>query len=168
MSPDSLLNVMAAAVAVSAVALVAQAVMVFGMFRAIRALRDQVSSFLPRAERFVANTEKALAENQQQIKEVTSRAISVLDEASKQMVRVDAFVGDFTTKARAQMERLEIVLDDSVSRAHHTVVQLNNTVTKPMRELAGLTAGFRAALQYFISGGRPNVAQATSDEEMFI
>jgi hypothetical protein len=39
---------------------------------------------------------------------------------------------------------------------------------KPIREIQGMTAGVRAAVQHFLRGGRPSVAQATQDDEMFI
>jgi hypothetical protein len=39
---------------------------------------------------------------------------------------------------------------------------------KPVKELNGLAAGIRAAFAHLTRSGRPSVAQATSDEEMFI
>ena len=168
MTPDNLVTIMAAAVVVSAVALVAQALLVFGMYRAMRTLKDQVSEFLPRAQVFLESAEKALVENQQQIREVTEKASSVLDVTQKQLVRVDEFVGEATGRAKVQMERLELILDDTIGRVHDTVMQLNQTVLRPVREIAGLASGVRAAIQHLLRGGRPNVAQATSDEEMFI
>jgi len=168
MTQESLVQVMTAAVVISAIALLAQALMVLGMFRTIKSLQQQISQFLPRAETFLSSTEKALAESQKQIKEVTARATEVLDSTQKQLAKVDSFVEDATARARVQMERLELVLDDTVSRVHHTVVQLNNGVMRPLREVSGLAAGVKAAFQHFLGGGRSSVAQATSDEEMFI
>jgi hypothetical protein len=55
-----------------------------------------------------------------------------------------------------------------MSRVHHTVIQLNNGVLKPVKEINGVAAGVRAALDTLVRGKRPNPAQATADEEMFI
>ena len=41
-------------------------------------------------------------------------------------------------------------------------------VLKPVREVNALTQGVRAAIASLLKGGRPSVAQATADEEMFI
>jgi hypothetical protein len=168
MESNGLIIVMAAAVSLSALALLAQAVMVFGMFKTIRALKEQVSTFLPQAEAFLHTGQKTMAEAQTQIREVTTKAVAVLDSTQNQLNKVDAFVGETTSRARVQMDRVEMVLDDTVSRVHDTVVQLNNGVVKPMRELTGIAAGFRATIHHFLRGNRPDVSQATSDEEMFI
>ena len=168
MTPDGLITVMTVSVVLSAIAMLAMAAMVYGMLKSIRALQGQILVFLPKAEGFIENTERALVENQQQIKEITTRAISVLDTTQKQLVRVDGFVDDTTIRAKVQMERLEMVLDDTVGRVHATVVTLNNGILRPLRELNGMAAGLRAAFLHFFRGGKGNIAHIASDEEMFI
>jgi hypothetical protein len=168
MPAEALMNVITAAVVVSALALLLQTLMLFGMFRSVKALRQQVAEFLPKAQTFLANTEKSLADSRREIQEVTTKAGSVLDSTQKQLVRVDDLLGDATTRAKAQLERVELVLDDSVGRIHRTVVELNEGILRPLREINGLAIGLRVAFQTLLRGGRPNVAQATSDEEMFI
>jgi hypothetical protein len=39
---------------------------------------------------------------------------------------------------------------------------------RPLREVNGIAAGVRAALNALARGNRPTVDRATSDEEMFI
>lgn len=165
---NGLIIVMTFAVVLSALALLAQALMVFGMFKAVRTLQERVTIFLPKAEQFLSTAQVALADTQKQVKEISTRALTVLDTTQSQLTRVDGFVGDATQRARVQMDRVELVLDDTVSRVHETVVQLNNGLLKPMRELNGLAAGVRAAVQHLARRGRPTVDQATADEEMFI
>jgi hypothetical protein len=168
MTPDGLITVMTVSVVLSAIAMIAMAAMVYGMFKSIRALQGQVSIFLPKAEGFIESTEKALVENQTQIKEITARAITVLDTTQKQLVRVDGFVEDTTNRARVQMDRLEMVLDDTVGRVHTTVVTLNDGILKPLREFNALAAGIRAALFHFFRSSKRGIVHITSDEEMFI
>jgi ABC-type transporter Mla subunit MlaD len=168
MPPDALINVLTAAVAVSAVALLLQTLILFGLFRAIRGLRAEVAAFVPKAEAFLSSTEKSLAESRQQIQEVTAKAGIVLDSTQKQLVRVDDVLGDATTRVKAQMERVELVLDDLVTRIHKTMVELNEGILRPLREINGVVIGLRVGIQHLLRGGRPNVAQATADEEMFI
>ena len=81
---------------------------------------------------------------------------------------VEEVVSDATSRAKVQMDRVELVLDDTLSRAHETVALLHSGIMRPLREINGVTAGLRAALQFLSRGNRPSVAQATSDEEMFI
>jgi ABC-type transporter Mla subunit MlaD len=168
MNNDTLIQVMTAAVVLSAISLVAQAVFIFSILKAMRSLRDQVSAFLPKAEGFLATTEKTLEESRQQITAVTQKANSILDLTEKQMTRFDEVFSEAANRARVQMERVELVMDDTMSRVHETAIGLNNAVLKPMKELTGMAAGLRAAFQFLLRGGRPSVAQATADEEMFI
>ncbi|MFN7918735.1 MAG: hypothetical protein U0Q16_01480 [Bryobacteraceae bacterium] len=168
MSSNSLLVVMTLAVTLSAIALVAQACFLFATFKAVQALRQQITVFLPKAETFLKTAEKTVQESHVQVKDVAAKATAVLDSTHKQLTRVDTFVGDATSRAKVQMDRMELILDDTVSRVHETVMQLNQGVLRPMREINGLAAGVRAAVQHLVKGNRPNVAAATSDEEMFI
>lgn len=168
MSQDTLLVIMTVAVSLSAIAMVAMACMIFGMWKSIRAVQVRVEGFMPQAESFLQATQVAFAEHQGQLRDITSRTSDILDLTQKQLLRVDDALGDAVGRAKVQMERLELVLDDTVNRVHGTVVQINNTVVKPVREINALGTGLRTAVQAFLRGQKPSVAQATADEEMFI
>ncbi len=168
MTQDGLMLVMTVAVVVSALALLAQAGFLLGLYRSTRSIREQITAFAPRAESLVDSAEQTLIQSRKQLTEVTSRANAVLESAQSQLARVDDVLADAAGRARVQMERVELVLDDTVSRLHETMRTLNNGVLRPIKELSGITAGLRAALSYLLGGSRTSVAQATSDEEMFI
>jgi hypothetical protein len=61
-----------------------------------------------------------------------------------------------------------MVVDDTMTRVHQTVTAVHSGVIRPVREIQAVTAGVSAALQHLMQGGRPSVAQATHDDEMFI
>jgi hypothetical protein len=159
---------MAVAVSISALAMIAMALMVFGIFKSISTMRDQVQVFLPKAETLVNDATRTLSENQQQIKDITTRTAQVMETAQKNAVKVDAALGDGLQRAKVQLERLELIMGDTVERVHNTVVAVNNTVLRPVREVNGVASGVKAAVQHLIRANRPTPAQATSDEEMFI
>jgi hypothetical protein len=48
------------------------------------------------------------------------------------------------------------------------VTAVHSGILRPVREIQAITAGVSAAVQAFLRGGRPSVAQATLDDEMFI
>ncbi|MBL8293053.1 MAG: hypothetical protein JNN08_14500 [Bryobacterales bacterium] len=168
MNSDQLLIVMTSAVVVSAIAIVLQALILFGMFRSVRSLKERVDEFIPRAEAILGKAEKSLDETVGEVKSLSARAMSLVDSAQKQVTRVDEVLGDVTVRAKTQLDRVELVLDDTVGRVHETVVRLNNGVLRPVKEINGVAAGLRAAIQQLARSRRPSVAQATSDEEMFI
>jgi len=67
------------------------------------------------------------------------------------------------------MDRAELVLDDTFGRVQSTVATVHGGVMRPLREISGVSAGIRAALNHLAKGAaRPAPAQATQDEEMFI
>ncbi len=168
MAPDSLVSVMTVAVCLSALMMIVMAGMVLGIWKSLRAIQEKMNAFLPRAENFLSVAQTTLAEQRAEIKDVTERVKTVLDTTQRQLTRVDDVLGDAATRAKAQLQKFELVVDDTVSRVHGTVVQLNDTVSRPAKEINAIGAGVRAAVHAFVRGQRPSPAQATSDEEMFI
>jgi hypothetical protein len=85
-----------------------------------------------------------------------------------QLKRTDDFLIEATARARAQLDRVELVLDDSISRVHETVLFLNQGVLGPVQQMSGVVAGVRSAIDFLFRGSKPDVSRATTDEEMFI
>ena len=168
MIPDTVIYVMTAAVVVSAVAIVVQLLILLGMYRSARGLQEQVTAFIPKAESLVATAQSTLEQSRNQISDITTKANDILDKTRVQVGRADEILSDATTRARVQMDRLELVFDDTVGRLHETVAIIHNGILAPLREVNGIFSGIRAALGHLSRGGRPTVAQATQDDEMFI
>jgi len=186
---DILLAVLTFFVFLSAVAMCIQAAMLIGIRKSTRVLQEQATSVLPQVRSVLSKAEATLEENRKSIAEFTSKASEIAGKASElvtkanevaakandvmdsgkiQMARLDAVLSDASSRAKVQLERAELVVDDTMSRVHQTVTAVHNGVVKPVREIQGLTAGLRAAVQHFLRGGRPTVADATHDDEMFI
>ena len=91
-----------------------------------------------------------------------------MDSTKRQLAIVEDVVGDAAGRAKVQMERVELVLDDTLSRAHETVAVVHDGIMRPLREVNGIAVGIRAAVAAMARGNRPTVDRATSDEEMFI
>jgi len=168
MSPDVLLYLITSAVVVSALALLLQALFMFGVYRSARATREQMAAAAGHVESFAASASQALEQSRKQISEVAAKTAAVLDLTHKQLARIDDVLGEATSRARIQMDRVEMVLDDSLSRVQETAALLNKGILRPVREINAVAAGFQAALGYLFRGRRISVEQATHDEEMFI
>lgn len=186
---DILLAVLTFFVFLSAVAMCIQAAMLIGIWKATRSLQEQASSVIPQARSVLSKAESTLEENRKNIANITAKASEIASKASDfmtraneiaekandvvesgkvQMARLDTVVADASSRARVQLERAELVVDDTMTRVHQTVTAVHNGVVRPVREIQGVTAGIRAAVQHFLRGGRPTVADATHDDEMFI
>jgi ABC-type transporter Mla subunit MlaD len=175
MSETTLLYVMTAFVVISAIALCIQAGMLAAIYKTTKTLQEAVNPLLPKVERLVEKTNAVVEQSGPQIVEISTRANeilvstkAILDSTKRQVAIVEETVGDAAGRAKVQMDRVELVLDDTLSRAHETVAVFHDGVMRPLREINGLAAGIRAALAQLARGDRPTVDQATSDEEMFI
>jgi len=168
MSPNALLGVMTAFVIIAAIALVIQAGMLAGMYRTIKQLQQTINPLVPKVDSLVDRSTMTVEQSRQQITEVAARANDILDSTKRQLAVVEGVVNDAAARAKVQIERVELVLDDTLSRVHQTVTEVHEGILKPLRQLNGLAAGIRAAVEAMSRGNRPHVDQATSDEEMFI
>jgi ElaB/YqjD/DUF883 family membrane-anchored ribosome-binding protein len=168
MSEIALLYVMAAFVIIAAIALCIQAGMLAGMYKTTKSLQESITPLLPKVESFLAKADSTVEQSGKQITEITTRASEILDSTRRQLAIVEDVVGDAAARARVQMERVELIVDDTLSRAHETVAVVHDGIMKPLREVNGIAAGVRAALESLARGNRPTVDRATSDEEMFI
>jgi hypothetical protein len=182
MDQNLLLYVMTAFVIISAIALCIQAAMLVNMNKATKALREKIEPLVPKVQALVPKLEvlmestKATMEStkatvelgKRHMADIAAQASEILASTKHQLALVEDVVTDATSRAKVQMERVELVLDDTVSRAHETVALVHTGIMRPLREINGIAAGIRTALAYLSRGTRPSVAQATSDEEMFI
>ncbi|MFN3323736.1 MAG: hypothetical protein ACK5AZ_09595 [Bryobacteraceae bacterium] len=159
---------MAGAVVVAALALVLQLAVLYAVYRQSKTLEVQMRVLVPKAEALMESAEKTIALSRQQITEVTTKASQVMDTTRTQLGKMDQSLSEITSRLKVQLERVEMVLDDSMGRVQETVASVHHGVMKPIREITGVAAGVRAAVSYLVKGGRPNVTQATHDEEMFI
>jgi hypothetical protein len=168
MSQEALLYVMTGAVVVSALALIFQALMMLGLYKSSVAIGKKAEAVASQVESFVESTQRTLEQSRKQIADVAAKTSDVLDLTQKQLVRIDDVLGEATFRARVQMDRVEMVLDDSLSMLQNTTAGLHRAVLRPVREITGMAAGLQAALSFLFRGVRTTVEQATHDEEMFI
>jgi hypothetical protein len=168
MDEHALLVLMSIFVFVAAVAMLIQAGYLFGIYKTIRAMHENTSRVLPKVETLVVSSQAAVEDGRARMAELTAKAHTIMDTSQRQMHTVDSFLTDAAARGRVQMDRAEMFLDDAMGRAQDTVAMVHGTVIAPIRQINGLAAGLRAALQFFLRGNRPSPDRATVDEEMFI
>jgi len=167
MDDHSLLTVMTVFVIVAAIALLIQAVMLAGIFRASRGLQQNVQRLTPKIEGVLEISRQTIEDSRKQIADITSKTSEILETTRKQVQRIDEFLDDATARARVQMDRAEMVLDDAMVRTQRTVAVVEGGILKPLMQVQGVAAGIKTALTFLLRG-RPNPEDAHSDEEMFI
>jgi predicted peroxiredoxin len=175
MPPETAMNWMIGFTAVASACLIIQVILLFVMTRASLAVKKQAAALATRLDPLIGKLEAITDTSRQAIEEVrlyaaeiSNKTNDLLDLTRIQLVRVDDILGEAAARSRAQMDRIEMVLDDTVNRFQETTTLLQNSIVRPLRQVNAVTAGIRAALEFLARGRRATVEQATHDEEMFI
>ena len=162
------LAVIAVFVAVSAAALIFQAAMLYGTYKASRELRDRIVPLTVKVDALVDTSRKTIDEARVKMGEIANRTNEILDVAKQQMETVSEVVEDASLRTRRQLQNAEIVVEDALVRAQQTVELVHKGILTPIRGINGVAAGVRAALHFLMRGTRPSPDQVNVDEEMFI
>jgi hypothetical protein len=165
---DFLIYVMAAAVVVSAIAIVLQVILLNQLTKSAKAMQASTQEFVAKVRPLIDHAMTTIEQSRIQIADISKKANEILDLSKKQLTTIDTVLTKASDRALVQMERAEMVLDDAMGRVQQTVDMVHGGVVRPVREVTALVAGFRAGLSQFLRGGRTTVERATHDEEMFI
>ena len=139
-----------------------------GLFFVARDLRAKVTGVWPEILHIIANARQSLEQAEKHINRIGSTSVAILDITKQQLVKVDELLSDASTRAKVQMERAEMVLDDTMTKVQETVGIVQRSVLRPVREVHGILSGIRTAITHLSRAGRRTVEHATADEEMFI
>jgi hypothetical protein len=168
MDEHTLLLVLTAFVAVAAISLFAQAVAFVGLLFVARSVRTKVFGVWPEIESIIGTSRRSVDRAEGHIASIGASSVAILEVTKQQLVKVDELLSDASTRAKVQMERAEMVMDDTMTRVQETVSVVQRGVLRPVREVHSILAGVRTALAHLSRGARPTVDHVTSDEEMFI
>ncbi len=168
MQSETALVLLAVAVAVSSLSLLAQAIASVRIYQSVRKLQEEVSPLIPRAKAVLEQAESTLKQTAAELHESIEMAKGLMDSVQEQVNGVDQARRELAAQWRVQSERMELVLEDILSRVQEVVGVVHGTVMRPVREVSGMVAGVKAALHTLLLARRPTVDRATHDEEMFI
>jgi Skp family chaperone for outer membrane proteins len=168
MDNQTLLLLLVAILGIIAVSFAVQAIGIILMMRSVKEIKGRLDDLTPKVEGALSSANETLATSRKQLDEINNKATAILDSAKEQLTTTNNFLTETTERASKQLDRIELVVDDTVSRVHKTVMVINDGVLAPTRQATAVIAGIRSAVDFLVRGGRPNVSQATTDEEMFI
>jgi hypothetical protein len=175
--------VLGVAAVVVCLAVLGQMLILFAMHRAVleaqkagkeaqTKLGPLVARFGPLVDRFdafITSSTKTLEENRPRIGEITTEALAVAKTARLQTERIAALLDDVNGRAKTRIAQIDETVDHTVEQVEHASEAVKSAVLKPVKEVNGLVAGVKAALNTYVQGGNRNSPEhATQDEEMFI
>jgi hypothetical protein len=175
MDQQTLLIILTVFVGLAALAMLIQMGTLIGLFLAVKKLQEQLTALMPQVNAVISVSKKTadvtlrtIEKAEKNIDKIGATSVAIMDVTRQQVTKIDELLADATTRAKVQLERAEMVLDDSMGRAQETVSIVQRTILRPVREINGLVTGIRTSLAYLSRGSRPTVDHATADEEMFI
>ncbi len=162
-------------VAIATLSILTMAVVTMLLYRVISKFRVRVDEVTARVEPIIDTVRKLAEENAPKITALTTNVVEISSNASditsvaKDQAHRFAEVGrDLADRAKAQIARVDAVVDDTVEQVHHAGENVKASVMKPVREASAVLAGVRAAVSTLVEGRRPTIDHITQDEEMFI
>jgi methyl-accepting chemotaxis protein len=174
--PDDIFRwAIAGGVAVATLCILIMAVVSIMLYRMVSRVQSRVDDVTMRVEPIIDSVRKLTDENGPKITAIASNAVEISDNAreisivAKDQAHRFAEVGrDIADRTKAQIARVDAVMDDTVERVYQAGDNVKAAVRKPVREATAVLAGVRAAVSTLVDGRRPTVDHITQDEEMFI
>ena len=168
--------VIAVAVLLACVATVWQAVILAAIYRAGkeaqkagREAQHRLGPLVDRFEALITTSSKILEENRPRIADITAETLVIAKAARQQAERIGELIDDANGRAKARIAQIDRTVDHTVEQVEHAGEAVKSAVLKPVKEVNGIVAGVKAALNTYAQGGNRNSPEnATQDEEMFI
>lgn len=157
--------------------------MFFGLGKGLRALKEQVeemkSSVMPTVEKTQALLEKTslfIDKSNELVERVSPKVESAATDAAafvrgvrKQAADVEIAVSEILQKVEKQSNRIDNMVSDSLDAVDKASSFVTQTVGKPVRQLSGLVAGVKAAVESLRTNGRPMRNHgAPEDKDLFV
>src|SRR5438034_8614343 len=143
-------------VALTAIAIIAQAGVLIAIYLMSKRLSDQVERFM-RDTREMMMPVRSIAEN---LRVASANLVEIGLSARDQFRRVEAMVTDTGEALQIQLARFDRVSQNVIDRINDTAEIVQDSVVRPVREVAavakGLTRGFGS---FFFGRGRSTVDQ---------
>ena len=159
-------------VVVTACAVLLQAVILVGMFLAMRKTSAKMELLAEEVKTKVLPTAE-LAHSM--ITELRPKIATTMDNISvsttmlrNQMERMDATLTDIIDRTRLQVIRADEFVNSTMDKLEETREAVQRTVVSPVRHISGLMHGVTAGVEAFFSRKRGREAGSVQQDEMFI
>lgn len=183
MSEDVFRWVVAVGVLLACVAVLWQAIVLAAIYRAgkeaAKAGKEAQDKFAPVALRLdalltdstavIAAAGRIVEENRARVSAITTETLAIATSARVHTEKIGELIDDAGNRAKARLAQIDETVDQTVERVEQAGDAVRTAVMKPVKEVNGILAGVKAALNTYAQGGTHNSPDhATQDEEMFI
>lgn len=172
MNPTTLLTIF---VAVAAVAMTVQMIILFALYKAVSGTATKVESLVVKVEERAIPVLDATASILEDVQPKISAIASDLAETSgvirERVEHLSDATGEVVERARLQAARLDDLIHDTTDRIANTTQFLQSTIFAPVRRIQAILQAVSAGIRFMRRGKPPGRVHKTAmeeDEEMFI
>jgi len=162
-------------VGIATLCILTMAVVAIMLYRVASRVQSRVDNVTTRVGPLIETVRRLADENGPKVTVFASNVVEISGNAkdisgvAKDQAHRFAEVGrDITDRAKAQIARVDALVDDTVAQVHQAGDSVRAAVKRPVREAGAVLAGVKAAVTTLVDGRRPTVDHITQDEEMFI
>ena len=150
-------------VALTALAVLTQACVLIAIYLMSKRLSDQMDRFMKETREMMVPV-KAITEN---LMVASTNIMEIGVSAREQFRRVEGMVNVTGEVLHTQLDRLETVTRDVVERINSTADMVQDTVTRPVREVAAVAKGLGRGFEFLFRRNRKNSNSSNPDDELF-
>lgn len=169
---STLLVVLTVFIAVTAIAVAWQTLILVGLARVLTKLAARSERLLNDVEgrlpALLNESESLLRDSRAKIEIAGDHMVEISGLARDQMRRADELFGEITDRARLQVARVDQALASAFDRVEETTSMVRNTIVRPIRDAAAIVHGVRTGLDFFLRRRASPPVLTPQDEEMFI
>jgi ABC-type transporter Mla subunit MlaD len=160
-------------VIVAAVAIVMQAFVMFGIWRAIEKIPPKIDEihahFKERMDPLTESVTEIVASSRDPLRTITANLAEISQTLRQRSVQVDEVVEDLVEKTRLQIIRADQVLTNLADKVEETTDKVQQGVLAPIQEITAAIKGLRSGFDFFFSKRRPpGATERAQDEQLFI
>ena len=141
-------------VALTAIAIIAQAGVLLGIYVMSKRLAEQVERFMKETRELMVPV-RSIADN---LRTASANLVEIGMSAREQFRRVEAMVTNTGEAVNVQLERFDRVSQNVVDRINETTEILQASVVRPAREIAAVAKGLTRGFSTFFGRSRSTVA----------
>lgn len=144
-------TIMLAIAAVTALALFLQAIVLLAIFitlrKATRTLKEEVEDLRTAAMPIIYNTQELLKHVTPKIEETVADVAAVAHGLREQTAHVEITAKEILNRLRQQSSRVDAMFSSTLDSVDRAGVFLADSVSRPARQLSGLLASVKAAIE---------------------
>jgi len=158
-------NVLTFFVALTAIAVMTQAGVMVAIYMVSKRHAEQMERFMKETRELMVPI-RTITEN---LSVASANFVEIGASAREQFRRVEGMVNDTSEVLQMQLARLDSATRDVIERVNGTAQVLQDSVVRPVREVAAIAKGVGRGLEaFFLRRQKNTVDQAHQDEELFI